>query len=547
MFFIKKKLPRSHGLNEPIRHNNHKAPVTRRDFIGAGLASGPAVVVVPSIVAGLLGSKAHAASLLSLDMQNLRDNVCGISSGGANKIPFICFDLAGGANLNGSEILIGGQGGALDFLSTAGYGKLGLPGDMTPNSANAASASGNFVDTSLGVPWHSDGAILRGILSKTSATTQAGTNGCAIAARSENDTGNNPHNPMYGIYKAGADGSLLSLIGSRSSDSGGNSMAPAAMIDLSVRPTKVDRASDVTGLVDTGELGTLLGSRGDTIAVLESIVRITGGTDPSASPIYTGKLGAVNASVRDAAIKEAVRCQYVKSAALVDQFGDPSQLNPDLDTKIVGGVFSQAEYNSDDEFRKTAAVMKMVINGLAGAGTITMGGYDYHDGTRATGEMRNFRAGQCIGACLEYAQRVGKPVMIYVFSDGSLSATSTVDSSANGRGKFGWQGDNQAVANSFFLVFNPGGRPQPRGGAGGLSAARHQQIGYYRADGSVETASSPAANAVNLLVQTVVLNYMALHGQENLFEGKFPDHGLGNPTARDAITAFAPIAPNGTI
>jgi hypothetical protein len=191
--------------------------------------------------------------------------------------------------------------------------------------------------------------------------------------------------------------------------------------------------------------------------------------------------------------------------------------------------------------------MKMVISGYAGAGTITMGGYDYHDGTRASGEMRNFRAGQCIGACLEYAQRLGKPVMIYVFSDGSLSATSTVDSSANGRGKFGWQGDNQAVANSFFLVFNPGGRPQPRGGAGGLSAARHQQIGYYRADGSVETASSPAANAVNLLVQTVVLNYMALHGQENLFEGKFPDHGLGNPTSRDAITAFAPIAPNGTI
>jgi hypothetical protein len=36
-----------------------------------------------------------------------------------------------------------------------------------------------------------------------------------IAARSENDTGNNPHNPMYGIHTAGADGSLATLIGSR--------------------------------------------------------------------------------------------------------------------------------------------------------------------------------------------------------------------------------------------------------------------------------------------------------------------------------------------
>ncbi len=75
------------------------------------------------------------------------------------------------------------------------------------------------------------------MLERTSPTTQAFTNGCAIAARSENDTGNNPHNPMYGILKAGAGGELLNLIGSQASDSGGNSMAPAALIDL---PTGAD-------------------------------------------------------------------------------------------------------------------------------------------------------------------------------------------------------------------------------------------------------------------------------------------------------------------
>ncbi len=35
--------------------------------------------------------------------------------------------------------------------------------------------------------------------------------------------------------------------------SGGNSMAPAVMMDVTAQPTKVDRASDVTGLVDTGK------------------------------------------------------------------------------------------------------------------------------------------------------------------------------------------------------------------------------------------------------------------------------------------------------
>ena len=95
--------------------------------------------------------------------------------------------------------------------------------------------------------------MLQGIQEK--AGNRAGfVNGAVIPSRSDNDTANNPHNPMYGIARAGSDGSLLTLIGSRSSDSGGNSMAPAMMIDPGIRPTKVDRPSDVTGMVDTGKL-----------------------------------------------------------------------------------------------------------------------------------------------------------------------------------------------------------------------------------------------------------------------------------------------------
>ena len=76
--------------------------------------------------------------------------------------------------------------------------------------------------------WHSDGAILRGIKSMASAAAMANTNGAVIAAMSQNDTQTNPHNPMYGIYDAGANGSLLPLIGTEPTVSGGNSMAPSA-------------------------------------------------------------------------------------------------------------------------------------------------------------------------------------------------------------------------------------------------------------------------------------------------------------------------------
>jgi hypothetical protein len=79
-----------------------------------------------------------------------------------------------------------------------------------------------------------------------------------------------------------------------------------------------------------------------------------------------------------------------------------------------------------------------------------------------------------------------------------------------------------------------------------VQQARHQQLGYFRGDGSVETAATPAANNVNLLVETVLLNYMALHGEQGNFATLFPNHGLGSVALRDSLTAFAPIV-NGTI
>ncbi|HYJ41766.1 MAG TPA: hypothetical protein VEW08_13320 [Steroidobacteraceae bacterium] len=538
MIIRTKKSPRLLGLDEPIRHESHKAPVTRRDFIAQGMKTGPAIIAAPAALAMLIGS--DNARAMSPDLEALLGPAACAIQAGAGKIPFIAFDLAGGANLTGSEMLCGQSGNPLNFLSTQGYATLGLPGNMTPGSANAASPTNNFVNTEFGAAWHSDGAILRGMQASTLAATRANVNGFPIAARSENDTGNNPHNPMYGINRVGADGQLLTLIGSQNTDSGGNSMAPAAMMNPAARPTKVDRASDVTGLVDTGELGTLFSNQDDAIAVLESMTRLSH-AKVNQSPT---KLAA-----QEAALHKLVRCGYLKSTYLADRFRTPAALNPNLDPHIVaqasqpGGItpiFTAAEYNADGEFRKAAAIMKMVINGYAGAGTVTMGGYDYHGQGRNTGETRNFRAGRCIGACLEYAARMGKPLMIYVFSDGSLSANGMVNNTVEGRGKLDWASDNQSTAAPFVLVYKPGqGRPQ-------LRSATRMQIGSLNASGNVVTSSSPAANAVNLLVETVILNYMALHGEEGNFPTLFPSNGLGSVALRDSLTMIAPLV-NGTV
>ena len=46
-------------------------------------------------------------------------------------------------------------------------------------------------------------------------------------------------------------------------------------------------------------------------------------------------------------------------------------------------------------------------------------------------------------------------------------------------------------------------------------------------------AGTPGANNVNLLVEMVLLNYLALHGDQNQFATLFPTHGLGDPANLD--------------
>jgi hypothetical protein len=537
MFFIRKKLPRGHALGEPILHADHSLPVTRRQMIGAGLVSAPAMVIGPAWLAAAL--KPGKANALDSDIAALTQQAeCNIAHP-ASGIPFIVFDLAGGANLVSSEVLVGQKGGQSHFLTTAGYGKMGVPGNMVPSAAG-------FVDSSFGILWHSDGAILRGMKTKaTSAATAAGTNGAVICGMSQNDTGQNPLNPMYGIAATGARGQLLNLVGNQSSMSGGNS-APYMPNPL-FQPTTISVPGDDVALVSTG------GAPADpvSIAVLEAQARITGGSVPMASGMNEATfdntaLGQPNGGAgvslyagggaQDVTLKQQVRCSYVQAAYTADTFGNPAQLDPTKDPLITGGatpIFTSTDFQ-DSDVKKTASVMKLVCNGFAAAGTITLGGYDYHDSTRSTGETRNFKAGQMIGAVLEYAQRLGTSVMIYVLSDGSLSSSSMVDNSTNGRGKLAWQGDNASVSSTFFLVYSPKGRVQT------LSASS-QQIGWFTADGSVDSTSSPAANSVMQIPEVVILNYLALQGRAGSFSQIFPMQGLGSVTAQAALTAFAPL------
>ena len=86
-------------LGRPFFHPDHRRPRTRREFLAQGFMAGSAYVVAPSLL-----------SLLGVNRANAQAS-CALTGAGAGKIPFIGIDLAGGANIAGSNVMIGGPGG----------------------------------------------------------------------------------------------------------------------------------------------------------------------------------------------------------------------------------------------------------------------------------------------------------------------------------------------------------------------------------------------------------------------------------------------------
>ncbi len=88
----------------------------------------------------------------------------------------------------------------------------------------------------------------------------------------------------------------------------------------------VTQASDITGLVNTGQLGTMFTDANDAVNVLESTIRISGGSNATT---FGGQLGQVAASdtTVSTALESQTRCSYVKSTVLVNEFGNPTTLN----------------------------------------------------------------------------------------------------------------------------------------------------------------------------------------------------------------------------
>lgn len=470
---------------KPMFHEGHSLK-SRRDFLAQGFLGMTAFALAPSALS-LISSAAHAQAT-------------GCAAPGIiGMTPVIIIDLAGGGNIAGSNVMVGGAGGQMDFLLPSSYASLGLPPDFAPSLPGQ-------INNEMGLAFHSSSGMLKGIQTTTDIQTRANVEGTIFCTTSDDDTGNNQSNPMYWLNKAGAKGQIQQLAGTQQTDSGGNSASPVESINPTVQPVRVQSNQDAVNIVSLGNR--FANWSPNQIDMILGTTSLLSGT----------KVGKIDRRSLPDKIKALIGCGYTGTPDQIKNFS-LDKVEPDRDpvaTAVFGKIVNQGLRD------RAKPIAKLVIDGYIGAGTITLGGYDYHDGSRSSGNTRDFELGQLIGAIMELAAKKQKDVVVYVLTDGGVAANQTIDNSApttnnplGGGGTFGWAGDSGQRSSTFMMVYKKDGKPSIRN--------QKRQIGYYKSNGAVEGAALLTSNSVVNTSKAMVANYLALHGKEGSLEAVIGD------------------------
>ncbi len=459
------------------KHKSEENPqlLNRRAFLNS-LTHAASCVYLPSLV-GLL----HSQQVLG------NTQPCALPSVDSTVPAFIGLDLRGGASIAGNNVIVYDRGGEL--LST--YRSLGLPDALHPRHRG-------MIDMTLGLPMHTLSPMLAGIRNVASAEVLAKVNGCVICTRSADDTNNNELASAPGVFLAGAKGQLVPLVGTAESvagGSGGNSITPFVSSVAPTRITDIDSAKRLVSIGRTWERS----SPKLQYNILQLVKNL--GT------VQLKRFSELNLSQQAQAM---VDCGYVRTRDML--IGDlnsaqtTSIVDPRTDVQLQG-----ASYLNQNQ--AALEIGYLVIKGYAAAGTVAVGGFDYHDNTVASGEQMDRVAGAIIGTLLAMAADLNRKLMLHIYTDGGVSGgPTTMPAGDSGADKYVWQGDSEVRAADFVLVFDPAGRPEMEfqqlgafkssdGGSVDLSPERHSKI-----------SNNPAGQA-----SAVVGNWLAWQGKQASF------------------------------
>jgi hypothetical protein len=148
-------------------------------------------------------------------------------------------------------------------------------------------------------------------------------------------------------------------------------------------------------------------------------------------------------------------------------------VDPRLDSRVTG-IWGIANGAGSTDALVQAGLVYTALQGYSKCARINLGGYDYHNNTRTTGDTKDQQAGTLVGKILATAQALGKPCFVFVTSDGSVeSADSAMVGTA-------WRSDRGDAGMAFIFAYDPNGRPVTLNRAEGFGLAH--QIGWFTSE-----------------------------------------------------------------
>lgn len=442
----------------------HGKPVTRRDFLASGLISFSSSLVLPSFVATLARSgNAEAAELICK------------TAGASDLCPFISIKLSGGMAMAANFIPMDKGGQLLPSYSKMGMG-LGSTVPISYEFANKAS-------------FYANSSLLAGIRNEASVLTLANSNFVGVCVRSQDDSSGNKFDITGLVNNSGLNGKILPNLGKANTETGVNNqfayLRPPA-------PLIISSYEDVVGSLGvSGSLATLNQTQKSNL--FKTIQNLTSSQSSAIQNMTGGTL-----------LARLLGCAAADNTNLI---ANNSSLNIDplSNTQFsqVWGITANSNKGSQDFV--FATMVFNALNGNASTVNLEMGGFDYHNNTRTSGDARDLEAGTVIGRVLQSLAVMGKKGFIVVTSDGAVSSPDS--DTAGGP----WSSDRGTAGASYMMCYDPAGAHLVKSG----------QLGYFNS-GQTADDSFLTGSSAELAAGAMFVNYLSFNKKLNLVETLLP-------------------------
>jgi hypothetical protein len=447
---------------EIFPHLHERPLLSRRDLLGAGIISFAAAMTLPSLLDLLLSSNAAYAKDIGCPVGNT-----------TGLIPLITLNLSGGAALSANWLPMDK---GMQLLPS--YDKMGLgnPSNLTVEKIMGANFAGGGVSKFLtGLKAAAPTALLK-------------TSFVGVPVQSRDDSGANKFDITGMAAKAGYAGGMLPNLGRQNTPTGTkNDFAyvkpptPLAVGSFNDLASALGVAGSLSQLNDSQKTRMFKMIQDLNSAQSRTLAAASGGSE----------MGLL------------VECASQNNHKMSSQSSGAISPLANAAFAAIWGINNNTAANS-----QSMVFASMVYNALKGnAGTVNLeiGGYDYHNNTRTTGDQKDQEAGTVVGQILESAALLKTKVFIVVTSDGAVSsAVSSANTSP-------WVSDRGSAGSAYMLGFDPKQAPETSG----------SQLGRFTvgqtADETFLTGSSPELAAAGIFA-----NYLSFSSRLQLFEPTLP-------------------------